>query len=155
MPDPLTPRQQSIYDWMLFYYQQHGIPPTIREVGQNFQILSPNGTYCHLKTLHRKGWIEVYDRTARGIRFLVGGKDASQVNEKLLTACRHALIWISGSLDDTQDETLVEKVLREVITEAEAIQAASRHAPTPTMTQPAAAGPTHSLPPAMPRSDQA
>lgn len=42
--------------------------PTVREIGDEFGIASPNGVICHLTALERKGWITVGQMQARSIR---------------------------------------------------------------------------------------
>ena len=34
----LTPRQREIWDYLLAYVDQHGYPPTVREIGQKLGI---------------------------------------------------------------------------------------------------------------------
>lgn len=45
-----------------------GIPPTIREMQDEFQILSTNGVRDHLVALERKGCIERCPKKSRHIR---------------------------------------------------------------------------------------
>jgi repressor LexA len=66
--EPLTVRQQEIYDFIASRIAADARPPTVREVGLRFQIRSPNGVTCHLKALERKGHIVLDGCTARGIR---------------------------------------------------------------------------------------
>lgn len=44
-----------------------GLPPTFREIGQEFGITSPNGVTCHLRALERKGRIIRDQRLSRAI----------------------------------------------------------------------------------------
>lgn len=67
----LTPRQQEIFDYIVWFLQENGIPPTTREIGEQFEIVSPNGVVSNLKALVRKGVIEHFPNVARGIRVLV------------------------------------------------------------------------------------
>ena len=53
----LTSKQQKILDFIQTYIQQNGYPPAIRDIGDHFGIVSPNGVMCHLKALKKKGYI--------------------------------------------------------------------------------------------------
>ena len=55
--DALTPRQKEIYHFIRGKIQGRGYGPTVREIGLQFQIKSPNGVMCHLKALQKKGLI--------------------------------------------------------------------------------------------------
>ena len=59
MPDfsQLTERQREIYDFIRDKIESRGYGPTVREIGLNFDIKSPNGVMCHLKALEKKGLI--------------------------------------------------------------------------------------------------
>ncbi len=54
----LTSKQQKILDFIGRYIQQNGYPPAIRDIGDHFGIVSPNGVMCHLKALQKKGYIQ-------------------------------------------------------------------------------------------------
>lgn len=63
---PLTPRQSEIYEFIVERIT-NGLPPTVREVGSQFKIRSPNGVMCHLKALERKGLITRESHQSRAI----------------------------------------------------------------------------------------
>jgi repressor LexA len=44
-----------------------GYGPTVREIGQQFEIRSPNGVMCHLKALEKKGLINREPNMSRAI----------------------------------------------------------------------------------------
>jgi repressor LexA len=54
----ITKRQHEILDFIRDKIENRGFPPSIREIGEAFQIASPNGVMCHLKALEKKGCIE-------------------------------------------------------------------------------------------------
>src|SRR3954451_16654744 len=72
MPDfsQLTPRQKEIYDFIRLKIESRGYGPTVREIGLNFDIKSPNGVMCHLKALEKKGLIKREGFSARAIQVL-------------------------------------------------------------------------------------
>ena len=72
MPDfsTLTARQREIYDFIRDKIEGRGYGPTVREIGQHFDIKSPNGVMCHLKALEKKGLIKREVFSARAIQLL-------------------------------------------------------------------------------------
>lgn len=66
---PLTERQQEIYD-LIETACHTGMPPTIRELMAATGINSPNGISCHLRSLKKKGRIEIDETKSRGIRLV-------------------------------------------------------------------------------------
>ncbi len=67
LSSPLTPRQAAILEFVRSFIASHGYPPTIREVGQQFGISSPNGVVCHLRSLELKGAIRRAPNRSRAI----------------------------------------------------------------------------------------
>ncbi len=63
----LTARQQSILQFVVDYTQREGYPPSIREIGKQFEIGSLRGVTVHLDALERKGYISRAN-TPRSIR---------------------------------------------------------------------------------------
>jgi repressor LexA len=63
----LTDRQQQILRYVVDYIQEQGYPPSIREIGKNFNIESLRGVTVHLDALKRKGYIE-RSKTPRSIQ---------------------------------------------------------------------------------------
>lgn len=57
MAKGLTKRQQMILQFVLDYIQREGYPPSIREIGKEFEIGSLRGVTVHLDALERKGFI--------------------------------------------------------------------------------------------------
>ena len=70
MPDfsQLTERQREIYDFIREKIESRGYGPTVREIGLEFKIKSPNGVMCHLKALEKKGLIKREEHAARAIQ---------------------------------------------------------------------------------------
>src|SRR5438874_2030662 len=64
----LTYRQQEIYDFLRDKIVTRGYGPTVREIGQQFEIKSPNGVMCHLKALEKKGMISRESHMSRAIQ---------------------------------------------------------------------------------------
>jgi len=66
----LTERQREIYDFIQELIETRGYGPTVREIGEAFDIKSPNGVMCHLKALEKKGLIKRMGFRARAIQLV-------------------------------------------------------------------------------------
>ena len=64
----LTQRQAEIFDFLKDKILVRGYGPTVREIGNEFGIRSPNGVMCHLKALEKKGLIIREPNMARAIQ---------------------------------------------------------------------------------------
>src|SRR5437764_8860569 len=51
----LTGRQQEIWDYLVEYVDQHGYPPTVREIWEAVGLASPSTVHAHLANLERAG----------------------------------------------------------------------------------------------------
>jgi repressor LexA len=63
----LTPRQQEIYEYLARHLEQHGYPPTLREICSEFGMRSTRAASDHLLALERKGYITRTPDRSRGI----------------------------------------------------------------------------------------
>jgi repressor LexA len=66
--DKLTRRQKAVYEFIRNKIRTRGYGPTVREIGEQFDIRSPNGVMCHLKALEKKGMITREKNMSRAIR---------------------------------------------------------------------------------------
>ena len=83
--DALTQRQREIYQFIRSKIQGRGYGPTVREIGLEFHIKSPNGVMCHLKALQKKGLIHREPNMSRAIQLLDDPTTAPHVSSiKLL-----------------------------------------------------------------------
>lgn len=64
----LTRRQREIYEFLKDKIITRGYGPTVREIGTEFGIRSPNGVMCHLKALEKKGLITRESHMSRAIQ---------------------------------------------------------------------------------------
>ncbi|WP_414041895.1 transcriptional repressor LexA [Acidithiobacillus sp. M4-SHS-6] len=74
--DALTPRQAEILAWIRSRVEEDNLPPTRAELMKAFAFRSPNAAETHLRTLARKGYLELRQGTARGIRLPEDGKES-------------------------------------------------------------------------------
>src|SRR5689334_22402414 len=68
MAEALTQRQREILDFITASIVERGFPPTLREIGEHFQIRSTNGVNDHLKALEKKGHLRREDLKSRAMR---------------------------------------------------------------------------------------
>ena len=66
--DQLTDRQRVVYEFIRDKIRNRGYGPTVREIGDQFNISSPNGVMCHLKALEKKGLITREPNMSRAIQ---------------------------------------------------------------------------------------
>lgn len=68
MQAALTIRQQAIFQYLQRHLEEHGFPPTIREIARHFRLAGPKGVKKHLDALVRKGVIQRLPGQPRAIR---------------------------------------------------------------------------------------
>lgn len=66
--DQLTKRQKAVYEFVRDKIRNRGYGPTVREIGEKFDIASPNGVMCHLRALEKKGLITRAPNMSRAIQ---------------------------------------------------------------------------------------
>lgn len=71
----LTTRQQEIWQFLAEYVDEHGYPPTVREIGEAVGLASPSTVHAHLANLERAGLIRRDPTKPRAIE-LVGRRRA-------------------------------------------------------------------------------
>ena len=84
----LTDRQREILDWIKGFIRDHGMPPTVREIGGAFDIKS-SSVFDQLKALERKGHLERGDLGARSL-ILQGNKRGPCACERIRVVGRIA-----------------------------------------------------------------
>lgn len=63
---PLTDKQDNVYKFIVNSMKERGMPPTIREIGDEFGITA-KGAYDHLKAIEKKGFIKTTKNQSRAI----------------------------------------------------------------------------------------
>ena len=66
----MTPRQRQVLEFMRIFSERHGVPPTVREIGDRFGFTA-RAAFDHLKALERKGMLERRVTGKRASRTLV------------------------------------------------------------------------------------
>lgn len=103
--DLLTPRQRSVYEFIRDQIHGRGYGPTVREIGIQFGINSPNGVMCHLKALQKKGFIARHHNQARAIS-LVSDDDPDAIYTSTLKTLRSLARREGRRLADVLDDAV-------------------------------------------------
>ncbi len=67
---PVTARQRHVYEFISRYQEIHHQPPTIAEIGKQFQMTSPASVHSILSALEREGFIKRIPNVSRGIELI-------------------------------------------------------------------------------------
>ncbi len=73
----LSRKQEWVLKFLVDFNAEYGFPPTIRELCRHFGFKSLNTAHFHLRSLERKGYIEVHPGKGRGIT-LPGSRSLSE-----------------------------------------------------------------------------
>ncbi len=73
----LSSKQEQVLEFLVNFNTEHGFPPTIRELCHYFGFKSLNTAHFHLRSLEKKGYIEVHPGKGRGIT-LPGARPLSE-----------------------------------------------------------------------------
>lgn len=55
----LTRRQEKILRYVAKHIDKYGFQPSLREIGTQFGIISPNGVAGHFRSMERKGYVKL------------------------------------------------------------------------------------------------
>ncbi|MEK6679510.1 MAG: transcriptional repressor LexA [Nitrospirota bacterium] len=103
----LTPRQRSIFEFLIKFIKKQGYPPTVREIGEHFGFLWPAAS-GHLRALEKKGFIRINQLKSRGIE-VKGIKEAAGFTVPVIgkvTAGKPML-----AVEDIEGHMLIDKTL--------------------------------------------
>lgn len=100
-----TERQRQVLRAIHRAVVEHGVPPTLRELGAELGIKSNNGVNDHLKLLMSKGLLQRAGGSARSLRLTTAGLRAigdaprrSPEVAALATAAERLLAYLDGAL---------------------------------------------------------
>ena len=77
----LGKRQLAIYEFIRSYSNEHGYPPSVREIGAAVGLASPSTVHMHLKVLEERGLIRRDSKKPRTIE--VVDKQASSADDQV------------------------------------------------------------------------
>jgi repressor LexA len=72
----LTARQREVLAFIRSFTARHGVPPTVREIGEKFRV-TPRAAFDHLRALERKGMLQRRHSVGRTSRALTLSEPAS------------------------------------------------------------------------------
>ena len=67
----LTDRQRQIFDFLMKYVDEHGYPPTVRDIGKAIGLTSSSTVHAHLANLEKLGMLKRDPTKPRAIEVLV------------------------------------------------------------------------------------
>jgi len=67
---PVTAKQRRVYEFIRRYIESNQEPPTIAEIGRQFQMRSSASVHAILQTLEREGLIKRIPNVSRGIEIV-------------------------------------------------------------------------------------
>lgn len=76
----LGKRQLAIYDFIRSYSDEHGYPPSVREIGAAVGLASPSTVHMHLKVLEEQGLIRRDSKKPRTIE-VVGEREPEHTGD--------------------------------------------------------------------------
>lgn len=104
----LSERQKKILNVLERFQDQHGYPPSIREIGEKTDISSTSVVNYYLNQLEETGYIERDGRVSRGIRLL---KPLSETTGATKTALKESV----QAVKETVEELLQIPVLGRIV----------------------------------------
>ena len=69
----LNSKAKQIFEFIYRFSREHGYPPTVREIGEEFGLASTNGARYYLDILERDNYIKRIPRVSRGIEITEAG----------------------------------------------------------------------------------
>jgi repressor LexA len=101
----LTPRQLSVYEYILLHHQKYSIAPTVREICEYLGLKGPAGVHRILNVLIDKGVIETLPGKKRAWR-PVGGTQIGVDEEKTIPLAGQIAAGAPVSIYDHVEEYL-------------------------------------------------
>jgi repressor LexA len=81
----LTARQQEIWQYLAEYVDEHGYPPTVREIGEAVGLASPSTVHAHLANLERAGLLRRDPTKPRALELVGRRKEGLQPAARVAT----------------------------------------------------------------------
>jgi repressor LexA len=75
--EDLSSKQGQVLTFLIDFNEKNGFPPTIRELCDHFGFRSLNTAHFHLRSLEKKGYIQIHPGKGRGIT-LPGARPLSE-----------------------------------------------------------------------------
>jgi repressor LexA len=108
----LTKRQQEIWEFLVAYVDDHGYPPTVREIGEQVGLASPSTVHAHLANLERAGLIKRDPTKPRALELTGREQPAAALLPKLPLLGQIAAGAPLLADENVEDELAVPETLR-------------------------------------------
>jgi repressor LexA len=105
----LTSRQQEIWQFLASYVDEHGYPPTVREIGDAVGLASPSTVHAHLANLERAGLLKRDPTKPRAIE-LVGRRREEPASRNVATPTLPLVGQIAAGGPLLAEETVEEEI---------------------------------------------
>ena len=111
--EPLTDRQRKIMEAIQQCLEEHGFPPSFREIGEAVGLRSPSSVKHQLRTLEMKGLIRISANKGRAIEVIGDFLQKNKEKAKAILRDQHAIdvsMYNSESLINSHDVPLVGRI---------------------------------------------
>jgi repressor LexA len=94
----LSPRQREILEFVNSHVDQHGYPPTVREIGGAVGLTSPSTVHAHLARLETAGLIRRDPTKPRALEVIEGGRSRERVAVAVESPARTNVLPLMGDV---------------------------------------------------------
>jgi len=107
----LSDRQQEILDFIGSFHQEHGYPPTVRDIQQGCRVSSTSVVAYNLEVLKKEGHLDRIEGVSRGLRLAGPSRRRETVAVPLMGAIAAGTPFplpVAESWSDVQDKEMVD-----------------------------------------------
>ncbi len=94
----LSSRQQEILAYVNTHVDEHGYPPTVREIGQAVGLTSPSTVHAHLEKLAKAGLIRRDATKPRALEVIEGGRSRRSAVVELAPPSHSTVLPLVGEV---------------------------------------------------------
>jgi repressor LexA len=94
----LSSRQQEILAYVNTHVDEHGYPPTVREIGQAVGLTSPSTVHAHLEKLAKAGLIRRDATKPRALEVIEGGRSRRSAVVELAPPSQSTVLPLVGEV---------------------------------------------------------
>jgi repressor LexA len=94
----LSPRQREILEFVNSHVDQHGYPPTVREIGGAVGLTSPSTVHAHLARLESAGLIRRDPTKPRALEVIEGGRSRERSTVVIEPPARTNVLPLMGDV---------------------------------------------------------
>jgi repressor LexA len=94
----LSPRQREILEFVNSHVDEHGYPPTVREIGSAVGLTSPSTVHAHLARLESAGLIRRDPTKPRALEVIEGGRSRERSTVVIEPPARTNLLPLMGDV---------------------------------------------------------